>query len=132
MNFGCRNGGRDAAVGIALEKSDGLLPRCVIAKCVMHLGINQAGNGNGAVGVDDDVTGFESFARDGPHFEDLSIGHKDRVALSDGIFEFTVNDCPEINDCGFHRQPPTSLSSYVAPTALICIATIAQGVRTCE
>ena len=116
MNFGRRDCGRDAAVGVALEKSDGLLTRCVIAKRVVYLGIDQSGNGNGAVGIDNDIAVFSGFAGDTPNLNDFSSVHHDRIAPGDGILPLAIHDRPEINDCGFHRSPSSPLiSSKVSP-----------------
>ena len=59
MHFGGADRRRDAAVQIAFEKADGLLPRRVVAKGDMDMAVDQARDGGGAGGVDDDVAALE-------------------------------------------------------------------------
>src|SRR5262245_32458542 len=59
MNFGRCDCRCDTSMRVALEKSNSLLPRCVVAKGVVHLRVDQAGNGNGAVCINDDIAVFK-------------------------------------------------------------------------
>ena len=59
MHFGGGDRRRCSAVHVAFKKPDGALPRRVVAEGDVHMGIDEAGNGGGAVCVDHDVAGFE-------------------------------------------------------------------------
>ena len=62
MNFRCCDGGRYAAVRVALEEPDRLLPRGIVSKGVVDLRIDQAWDRDRAVRIDDDIARFQRFA----------------------------------------------------------------------
>ena len=59
VHLGRADRGGDAAVQVAFEKADGVLARRVVAEGDVHMRVDQAGDGRDAVGIDDDVGGFE-------------------------------------------------------------------------
>ncbi len=104
MHLGGRDAGRGAAVNIAFEIADGVLPRREIAEGDVDVGIDQARDRRHAAGVDDDVGRFHRLRRRGADRDDALAVGEDGIARGERSFPVAGNDLTQIDDGGFHAR----------------------------
>ena len=102
MNLGCADAGRDATVRIALEKTDRLLPRCIIAERDVHVRIDEPRHGHHPPGVDRDVTVGGRATRS--HGRDAVAFHQDAVAGNHRCIDIAGQDRSDVEDGQFHAR----------------------------
>ena len=102
MDLGGRDRRRRAAVQVAFEIADGALARRVVAEGDVDVGIDQAGNGGHAAGVDHDIGGVHGLRRCGADRDDTLAVGDDRVAGGERIAPIAGNDLTQIDDRDFH------------------------------
>ena len=90
---------------VAFEEADGLLPRRVIAERDVDMGIDQAGHGHHAAGIDRHLA-IGSIAA-GADRNDLAVVEDDGVARRDGRGDVAGENFRDIEDRNFHgrRRP---------------------------
>ena len=102
MDFRSADRGGHAAVHVAFEIADRLLPRREIAERDVHVGIDQARDGGGAVGVDHDVAGFDVLRGRRADRDDAVAVGDDRIAPDKGLVQIAGDDRADIDDGDAH------------------------------
>ncbi len=100
MHFRRADAGGDAAVDVAFEEADGLLPRGVVAERDVDVGIDQARHRRHAARVDLHIV--LTVAAAGSDGFDLASGEDDRVADGSGRGEIARQNLAEIEDRDLH------------------------------
>ncbi len=107
VHFRCADAGRDAAMDIAFEEADRLLPGRVVAERDVDVGVDQTGHRhhtgriNGDVGICDIAAATDR--------GDLVAVDEDGVTGRDWLGEITRENCADIEDRKLHRVSLTSL-----------------------
>ena len=102
VDFGRADRGGRATMHVTIEEAHRLLPRRVVTKSEMYLGIDETGHGGGFIGVDDHVTGRDRVGRRGADQGDLAVGHQNAVAFGDGLAPIAGENGLQIDDRGLH------------------------------
>ena len=89
---------------VAFEIADGALARRVVAEGDVDVGIDQARDRGGPVGVDDDVRALHLARADGADGNDPAFVHEDRVAVDERRMPVARDDAADIDDRGAHVQ----------------------------
>ena len=110
---GDRGGG--PAMQVAFEEAHRLLPRGVVAEGVVHLGIDHAGHGGHAAGIQHHVAGLYSRRLDAADLGDQPVLHQNRIAGGDRVPPVAGDDGVEIDDCGLHGFLPDALVRPARP-----------------
>ena len=101
MHLGGADRGGGAAVRVAFEEADGVLPRRLVAEGVVHLRVDQAGDRGRAVGIDDDVVGLRRPRGRGADRGDLPASVRIESPLANGSRQSPVTMCPRLTIATF-------------------------------
>src|SRR6185437_2302942 len=104
MHLGCADAGGHPAMRVAFEKSNGLLPRRVIAERDMDVRIDETGYGDGAAGIDGDIAAG-NLATVSDRFN-ISISHHDCIAGHDRCRDLARENPADIDDGEAHVSRP--------------------------
>ena len=134
VDLGGRDRGGHAAMQVAFQVADRALARGIIAEGDVDMGVDQAGDRGGLVGIDDDI-GALHLARAGrAGGDDTAVLHEDRVALDERPMPVAGNDAAEIDDGGPHvggaccsGQPVGALNVSSTKVRIRLISTIARS-----
>ncbi len=88
----------DAAVEIAVDPADLVLPRRPVAGDGMNVAVDQAGRDGGAVGVDDGGGAFGVDVLGAADRRDLAVDGDDRVGVEDRLLQGAREQQPDIAD----------------------------------
>ena len=87
---------------VAFQIADGALARRVVAEGDVDVGVDQAGDGRHAAGVDHDVGALDRLRRRGADRDDALAVGEDRVAGGERLAPIARDDLTEIDDRDFH------------------------------
>ena len=104
MHLGRTDRRGHAAMDVALEVADGLLARRVVAEGDVDVGVDEAGNGGRAAGVDDDVAALDVVGGRRAYGCDLVVLRDDGVARRQRHAPVAGNDAADVGNGHAHRK----------------------------